>query len=310
MRVFLNLPPSLKVKSWCIATIGVFDGLHLAHIELIKRVIKEAKRRNQKSLLVTFWPHPLMVLKKRFEGYLTTLEEKLQILKGLQLDYVWVIRFDSRFSLRSSQSFLSYLNRYFLIKKLIVGENFRFGRDARATTSLLKRLAKRLNMEVEVLRKLRIKNRVVSSSFIRRLIRGGELNKARLFLGRYYSFRSRVIKGRGIAQSLLGIRTANFKPSFKVLPPSGVYLAKVKYEEKFYKGVAYLGTAPTLEGGDIFLETHILNFNQSLLRKVIEVYLIKKIRAERKFKNLDELKFQVLLDINRAKSYFSHHNIL
>ncbi|MCD6539264.1 MAG: bifunctional riboflavin kinase/FAD synthetase [Candidatus Omnitrophica bacterium] len=314
MKVFFCQSPIISKKNSgdCLASFGVFDGLHKGHIYLLNKFLTQAKKRKFKSLLITFWPHPLDFYGRKFLGYLTTYEERIDILRRLSLDYLWVIKFNQKIAeLRGSQ-FIDYLLKYFKIKKFIVGEDLRFGYRREEGIRDLRDICKEREIEVEVIKKLKIGGRSVSSSLIRNLIRKAELSLVKKFLGRFYSLKAKVIRGEKKGARVLGIPTVNLDPDKKILPPSGVYFTLTKYKNKLYPSLTNIGRAPTLKEKNkkIILETHIINFNKNIYKDTVEVFFLKRLRREKKFKSALNLKFQILKDIESSRKFFSSLNIL
>ncbi len=312
MRIFFCRSPKISKKntSSCIATFGIFDGIHQGHIYLLKKLIAQAKTRKLKSLLINFSPHPLSFYKKKFLGYLTTDEEKIALLRGLSLDYFWIIKFDRRIAKMEGEQFIEYILKYFRIRKIIVGEDLKFGYKRRGNIEDLRKICKERDIKFQVIKKKKIEGHFVSSSLIRSLIRKAQFNLVEKFLGRPYSFRGEVLKGRKLGTKILTFPTLNINPKDKVLPPLGVYITLTKYKGRFYQSVTNLGEAPTFKKGRILLETHIINFNKNIYKDIIEVIFIKKIREEKEFLSPFQLKQQILKDIESAKKFFSSHNIL
>lgn len=307
-----------KAKPRCIATIGVFDGVHLGHGYLLQKVIQEAREQELETLLISFCPHPRLFYssgprssrRASFAGYLTTQFEKTEILQKLGLDYFWNIRFDKEVSEMSGADFVNYIFNSFDIKKIIVGNDFKFGYKAESNVDDLSRICKGRGVEVEKLQKKKIDGISVNSSFVRNLIKKAEFKKAKSFLGRPYGISGEVERGRGIGSEKLDAPTINIDVDKKVLPPFGVYITRANLKGEFYAGVSNLGLSSTKKKNKPLLETHLLNFNKSVYKDFFEVFFLKKIREEEDFNSLEELKIAIKKDINLTKKFFSNYDIL
>lgn len=310
MKLILGRPRRRRRRTPVFFTIGVFDGVHRGHRYIIDSVVKEAKRNHSRSLLITFFPYPQDFLQKRFWGYLTTLEEKVRILRRLELDYVWIMKFDYSLYLKKGEEFIQYIKRYFNIKKLFVGEDFRFGYRQEADIRKIENIGKEKGFSLRIVKSLKVGKRKISSSFIRELIKRGQLELAESFLGYPYYLGGVVRRFSKLAGSVLGFPTANLETKGKLLPPEGVYIVKVDYQKRCYQGIANLGVGETLKRGERVLEVHLFNFRKNIYGKYIEVIFLKKIRGEKKFSTPLALKKQIEADIATAKKYFSRHKIL
>lgn len=286
--------------------LGNFDGVHLGHKALIKRTIHLANLNNIKSSVFTFNQHTLKIIcPEKMPKLLTTRKKKINELSKLGLDYSIFFEFDKAFSMISPEDFISEV----LIKKLnmkiaIVGGNYTFGYKAIGNVELLKKLSKKYNYMVDVLNPIIVDNKIVSSSYIRQLIESGELEDVYKFLGRYYSLEGVIVNGKKIGKKL-GFPTANLKiESNNILPPDGVYLSRVRLENSDnFLGLTNIGNNPTFGNNNFTIETFIINFNDDIYNKHMEVEFIKKIRDEIKFNNKDELIEQMKKDLSYAMEY-------
>jgi len=299
----------LKSRPKCAASIGIFDGVHLAHSAILKRVVSQAKAGGLKSLLISFYPHPMCFYHKKFSGYITLPEEKIRILEETGLNYFWQVKFDKKIAGMSGEEFINYVLRFFNIKKIIVGSDFKLGRKAETGVKKLSEICGDKGVGIEAVKQIRKKGFVVKSSLVRRLIRKRDFHQAGLFLGRPYFISGIVRKGRGIGKGLL-VPTINLSVEDKVLPPDGVYLSKVRYKNRVYPAVSYLGIPPSFKGRRRVFETHIIGFNKDIYKDFAEVVLIRHLRRQYRFKYISNLKVQIKEDINIAENFFSSHNIL
>lgn len=279
--------------------------MHRGHLHILKKVVTRAGKRGLKSLLVSLSPHPLHFYNKEFAGYIITQEEKIRLLKRLGLDYFWIVKFNKKVAKMDGARFLQHVLRYFNVKNIIVAEDFKFGYRAGNTISDLKRICRKRGIAVEEIKKKKIKKRIISSSLIRRLIKEQNFKEAKLFLGRDYSVGSKVKKGGSIGKKYLNAPTVNLDVDNKVLPGRGVYITKTKHKKKIYESISNLGISPTFGKKKIGLESHILNFHKSIYKDFVQVFFIKKIRPERRFSTLKDLKDQIDKDKTIAEKFFS-----
>lgn len=279
-------------------TIGNFDGVHLGHQAILKRL----KRAASCTILFTFSNHPSEVLRKESISYLNTLSHRLALFEKMGVDYVILTPFTAEFAKQSAKEFLITLKRAISFSYLILGHDSRIGHDRNPN---LVPLTKELNFHLEYLEPIQIEGKAISSSDIRRLVQKGELGEASKLLGRPYSLYASVETGFGKG-SLLGFPTANLPVKGLALPPLGVYAVQVIIDNKAFPAVANLGYAPTLhEARSICLEVHLIDTDQQLYGKQLEVIFLKYIRPEIKFENLTSLKEQIHNDILHAKALFT-----
>lgn len=281
-------------------TIGAFDGIHLGHKALFQETLKIAHTFNLEPIVVTFDPHPRRVIQPHLSfKLLTTLEEKLELIEKEGLQKIAILPFTRALAELSPDLFVEkYLVDYLKARYVIVGFNFRFGRNRSGDTELLKKLGEKYQFQVKIVPPVIIDEKRVSSSLIRDLISKGEVDKASLFLGRPYFLTGKVIKGKGRGK-LLGFPTANLSVSKeKLIPARGVYAVFAYLHDKKYKGALNIGFNPTFDERELSLEVHLLNFatSQNLYNQIIRIEFIKYIRSEKKFSSVEELKTQIEKD--------------
>ncbi len=284
----------------CAVTMGTFDGVHRGHHMLIERLIEEARKRGLKSILLTFDPHPRLF----FGGaekvkLLTTLDEKLDLLKMFDLDCVGVLEFNQALAAMSYQAFVDeiLLNKL-RMRLLVVGYDHGFGKGREGTFENLKRLGRQLHFDVLKVEPLVSGEHIVKSSTIRRLLLEGDVSKAAELLGHLYELKGKVVKGRLVGKKL-EFPTANLyiNDSAKLLPKDGVYAVDVKVNDRMYRGMLNIGFRPTVNHStQRTVEVHIHDFSQDIYGKEITVFFKKRLRDERKFESLEELKKQLLID--------------
>ncbi len=304
MKVLKGLK-AFKDTSGSVVTIGVFDGLHVGHRKVIERTISRARKTGMKSVILTFHPHPQKALNPESKvKSLISLDHRVRLIAQLGADTLIILNFTPTLAGLSAGKFLENI----LIKKLgakeiFIGENFYFGKGARAGGRKLKEIARGFGVKVHIVKSVKKDGAVVSSSLIRHLITEGRITAARRLLGRRVSVYGTVIGGAGIARKL-GYPTANINPHHEVVPPSGVYAVKALLGGKQFKGVLNIGTRPTFYGSrdkEPAIEAHLFDFHDAIYGKDIEILFIKKMRDEKKFKDERSLMAQIKRDARRAR---------
>lgn len=298
MTIIKSLDEVINVEN-TVVTIGNFDGIHKGHIKLIKEAVKEAKTKNYKSVVFTFENHPMRYFRADSIKHIITNEEKVKIFKDLGVDIVFMIPFDEYMTKISATDFVkTILHEKLKCKMVIVGHDFTFARNKEGNASLLESLGKKYNMKVKVIEPIKIKGRRVSSSYIRNLINDGNVSEIKDFLGRNYFLEGEVIHARKIGRTI-GFPTANLKAEDKlIIPKNGIYAVKVYIKNKVYYGATNIGYNPTVNGKTLSIETNIIDFDEEIYGEIIKVEFLDRIRDEKKFNSLDELKSQLRKDVN------------
>ena len=293
-----------------VVTIGVFDGVHVGHRAVIEETVGRARATGALSIVVTFDPHPLKVLGGgHLAPSLMSLKHRVKTIKDLGVDKVMVMKFDRRLSTMDPEVFINKaIHGGLNAAEIFVGEDFCFGKGAGADIKELKRIGRAAGMKVHSVKAVKRGRRVISSSEIRRLIVSGKIAEASKLLGRPFSILGTVVSGARLARAL-GYPTANINPHHEAMPPSGVYAVKVKFGSKLYKGVMNIGVRPTFydHGRDIepSIEVHIFGFRGDIYGKDLEIFFVKRMRAEKKFNTIDSLIEQVKKDEKAAKRLLS-----
>ena len=293
-----------------IVTIGTFDGVHVGHQKILKNLIRTAKEGGKKSVLLTFFPHPRMVLQKEMDLYLlNTIEEKSLLLDEMGLDYLIIHPFSIDFSRLSAIDFV----REFLVNKLntyqlIIGYDHHFGKNREGNIDQLKEYSLLYDFDVEEIPSQDIDQVSVSSTKIRNALLSGNLKTANAFLGYNFMLNGKVIRGKNVG-SKIGFPTANIeiKESYKLIPKTGVYVVKTTVDNIVFYGMMNIGFRPTLGGKEKTIEVHLFNFQKDLYDETISVKLLYFLRNEKKFDNVKMLANQLAVDKKNAISYVSNN---
>lgn len=294
-----------------IATIGNFDGVHLGHQHLLHTLKVKADTLGFPLVVILFEPQPMEYFQKdNAPARLSSLREKLEILKSCQVDYVYCIKFDEQMAETEANDFAcNLLFKDLKVKYLLVGEDFRFGKNRKGTIDLLISLGQQYGCEVHILANFLIENERISSTKIRMALQHGHLDLAAKYLGRTYSLCGRVIKGDGRGRQW-GIPTANLSLHRVSLPLSGVFVVQVKVASQIVQGVANLGSRPTVDGMKKTLEVHLFDFHDSIYGELIQVFFLHKLRDEVKFISIESLIAQIRNDIAAGKAFFKFNEVL
>ncbi len=287
-----------------VVTIGTFDGVHLGHQEILKRVIELAKQDNGEACMVTFWPHPRFVLKPDDDDLklLSTFDEKAQILEAIGIDHLLKIEFTKEFSKWSSEAFVQdVLIKAIDTKKLVIGYDHHFGKNREGSFEYLQQNAADYGFTVEEISRQDIDNVGISSTKIRTALEAGHVEDAALFLGRLYGVRGTVITGDKIGRTI-GFPTANIEVAakYKLVPAEGTYAVQVKINKKTYNGMLNIGSRPTIAGEEKRMEVNIFNFNNDIYDQQLEVFFVKRLRNEKKFDSIESLTEQLKIDKEHA----------
>jgi len=280
--------------------LGVFDGVHLGHQKLIKLTVDKAKKNDGISIVVTFDPHPDIIINPESNVFLlTTLEERISLIKDLDVDVFLIIKFNKTMSKMSPEDFISkILVDSLQVKELFVGFNYKFGFQGRGNTDILREYSKFYKFKTNILKPTAANNTIISSTRIKDYIKSGEIEKAKKLLGHDITISGRVISGKGRGRKLLNFATANIEtPSNKIIPVNGVYFVEIKIDNKKYYGLVNIGVKPTFKETERTTEVHIINFNKKIYNKKVVVNILQKIREEKYFSNTNLLKKQIEEDI-------------
>ncbi|MCK9156972.1 MAG: riboflavin biosynthesis protein RibF [Paludibacteraceae bacterium] len=296
-----------------ILTIGFFDGVHAGHRYLINQMNEIAKRKNLKSAILTFWPHPRLVLDEEYKPrLLNNIEEKQELLSKLPLDYCIQIPFTKELSNYFAYDFMKqFLKEKLNVKYLLVGYDHRFGKNREEGFDDYCRYGKELDIKVSQSEPYMEDGYTISSSFIRNLLNVGDVKLASKYLGYNFRIKGTVVEGYKLGRKL-GYPTANIHLNFgnKCVPNVGVYAVKAKLEGKVYEGMLYIGNRPTIANGDDpSIEVNMFNFDQEIYGKTLEVVFIDRIRKQEKFTDTESLKKQIGLDKEQTKNVLLEYGI-
>jgi riboflavin kinase/FMN adenylyltransferase len=303
MKVFKGIGEITPEYRSSVITIGNFDGIHLAHQEILQRVVQEARERRARSVVITFDPHPQKVLHPERQPFylLTTLDEKMKLIESLGIDAVLLITFTQAFSAITADAFVrEILWDKLRIQKVFIGHDYAFGNRKQGNEDFLRSMGGMLGFEVESINTFTVNDTIVSSTNVRMAILDGDVRKAALLLGRPYSVSGAVIRGYQRGKEI-GIPTANIEPGKELLPANGVYAVVVDLEGVHYAGVLNVGFNPTFSNEKLSVEVHIMNFGEELYGKYLTVSFIERIRSEMKFESPQKLVEQILRDKAKAE---------
>lgn len=288
-----------------VATVGVFDGVHLGHLEIINRLSVIAKGKNCESVIITFEPHPRLVLPHHADvKLLQTLAEKLHHFELAGVDSVLVIPFDRQFSKITPHAFIkNVLVDRLQVSHVITGYDHFFGQNRQGDIDLLTEMGRRYNFTVDELPMVTIGSNTVSSSSARRALLDGDVSLAATMLGYHYSITGEVVSGNKIGRNI-GYPTANLKPGnvHKLIPGQGVYASLVKSNGLIYKGMTNIGYRPTIDADNLTIEVNIFNFDKDIYQQEITLSFVERIRNEKKFASLGQLQLQLANDKITAAS--------
>ncbi|WP_447635715.1 bifunctional riboflavin kinase/FAD synthetase [Flavobacterium microcysteis] len=295
MNIFNNIQ-DFKPNRPTVATLGTFDGVHIGHKKIIERLTQEAEKSNIESLVLTFFPHPRMVLQGNSEiQLLNTIQEKAELLESIGLQNLIIHPFDQSFSQLSAEEFVkTILVDRFNIKKIIIGHDHRFGKNRSADINDLISYGKIYDFEVEQISAEEIDEVSISSTKIRKALLSGDIQLANEYLGYNYFITGTVVKGRQLGRTI-GFPTANLKieEDYKLIPLNGVYIVKTYWNGKEVFGMMNIGTNPTVDGKERTIETNFLDFEEDLYDKEMRIYFLQRIRSEEKFDSIDTLKAEI-----------------
>jgi riboflavin kinase/FMN adenylyltransferase len=286
-----------------IVTIGVFDGVHLGHKELISELLKQAGEKNLFSAVVTFRQHPEDMLSSKTKlPYLTDIKTRITLLKNEGIDIIVPLSFTKELAGLDARRFIGLLQEHLRMRGMVIGSDFALGKAREGDKDNLRRLGKELGFSVTVVPPLEIAGEVVSSTTIRKAMAEGNMEKVRKLTGRYFSLHGKVVTGAGRGEGL-GFPTANLNVnSGQALPPDGVYAGLAHINGEIYQTMTNIGKDPTFGGNERTVEAYLLDYHGDLYGYELTVDFVAKLRNEKKFASADDLKKQVAEDVRQGKS--------
>ena len=294
--------------NFAVVTSGTFDGVHVGHQKILARLNEIAKANDGESVVITFWPHPRLVLHPEETDLklLNTFEEKAELLKEHGVQHLIRIPFTKEFSQLSSEEFISRILVHTIgTKKLVIGYDHHFGKNREGSFEQLKLNGPKYGFEVEEIPRQEVDHIAVSSTIIRKALEQGEIETATPLLGKAYSLTGRVVPGDKLGR-ILGFPTANIEidTKFKLIPSDGIYVVTVLHEHSNYEAMMYIGNRPTVNGSKRNIEVNIFDFNKDIYGESLTIYFHKLLRSDSKFHDLEELKHQLQQDQVAALKYF------
>ena len=305
LKIFHSIKDFSSPKK-TILTLGTFDGVHIGHKKILEKVIQHTADEKYESLVLTFFPHPRMILQERSEiKLLNTISEKVNLLEQLGIQNLVIHPFDETFSRLTAEEFVkTVLVEQFKIHKIIIGYDHRFGRNRTADINNLIEFGEKYGFEVEQISAQEINAISVSSTKIRNAIQEGNMLLANKYLGYDYFLTGTIIKGKQLGRTI-GFPTANLKieEDYKLIPLKGVYIVSSQINEQIVYGMMNIGVNPTVGGQHLSVEIHYLNFDGDLYDQKLAVSILKRLRDEEKFDSLSLLKEQIKKDQTQTLSY-------
>lgn len=303
MKIYHGLEDFTRL-GYAVVTSGTFDGVHLGHQKILSRLKELASQHQGESVVITFWPHPRLILKPDDTSLklLNTFEEKAELLKGIGIQHLVRIPFTKEFSQLTSQEFITnILVEGIGTKKLIIGYDHRFGKNREGSFEQLKQNGPTYGFDVEEIPKQDVDHIAVSSTKIRQALEQGKPEVANQLLGRPYSITGRVIKGDKLGR-LMGFPTANIDidTHFKLIPMDGIYAVRVTYGHATFGGMLYIGNRPTVNGSTRNIEVNIFDFDRDIYGEGLTVHFHQLIRTDSRFQDLEALKLQLQDDKHKA----------
>ena len=305
LLIFLTIPPNLK-HSYKVLTIGTFDGVHLGHKEILRKVVSFAKKKELTSAVLTFFPHPRMVLQQNHSiKLLNTIKEREQLLSDMGIDLISVKTFTKNFANLSARDYVkNILVDELNVKHIVIGYDHHFGKNRSSNINDLKLFAEEYNFEISEISAQDIDQVTVSSTKIRTALNDGNVSLANTYLGYNYFLTGKVIKGQSIGRTI-GFATANIyiEEDYKLIPKDGVYAVKAKINNSSFFGMMNIGSNPTVKDKPRSIEVHFFNFSDNLYHKELKIEMLTRLRDEQKFDNLKLLKTQLELDKENTLEY-------
>ena len=302
MKIYTDLADYAS-KNKAFVTIGTFDGVHIGHQKVLSNLIQSAKKNNVTSVLLTFFPHPRMVLQKNTDiKLINTIDERIKLLENTGLDTLVIHKFTEDFAEQTALDFVkNVLVNSLKISNLIIGYDHRFGKDREGDFEQLTAYGKTFGFEVNKISQQEIDHIAISSTKIRKAIELGNIEEANRYLGYAFMLTGEIVKGKHLGKKI-GFPTANLhiKETYKLLPKTGSYIVKSNFENEIVYGMMNIGFRPTVKGKNQTIEIHFFDFNKDLYGKKIQVEVLKFLREEQKFDSVEDLKNQLFRDKEKS----------
>ena len=298
MKIYKSIDEYNESKS-SVVTIGTFDGVHKGHQKILNKVLNASKQSNLSSVVLTFFPHPRIILNKYNDiKMIDSLDEKINHLEKIGIDHLIIHPFDKKFSLLSADQFIKeYLLEKLKLKHIIIGYDHRFGKGREASVTDLKKYSSEFNFVLDEIDAQEIEKIAISSTKIRNSINEGDLKTTKIYLGRFFSLTGKVVKGDGLGKQI-DYPTANIsiEEDYKIIPKDGVYYIKTTIDNNLYNGMMNIGHRPTIGTKEKSIEVNLFNFDRDIYDRVISIDVVDKIRDEKKFASIEALKTQLAKD--------------
>ena len=307
MQVFHQLDEVPAEFGPTLVSVGNFDGVHRAHAHVLKEIVRRAREQGVRAMAVTFEPHPVRILRPDSElKLITPTTEKIRLLECTGLDAVLLLPFGRDLSLMAAQQFaMEILKEKLRAREVHEGFNFRFGHKAAGTVEMLAEFGREMGFDVKVYQEMKLRGEPVSSSQIRKLLRDGNVSRARHLLGRAFSILSSAGRGRGYGTKYT-VPTINLSRYEELIPGDGVYITRTRVGQECFDSVTNVGNRPTFGEESFAVETHLLNFHPIELtaETEVEIHFLQRLRGEIKFPSIDALREQIARDVKKARRYF------
>lgn len=302
MRLLRGLKEEFMAHLGAVATIGNFDGVHVGHQALLKHLREQSAMLGLPSIVFLFEPHAREYFSPQdAPARLSSLREKLTVFRQFDIDVVCCLKFDAKLASMSPTEFAQFIFQRFNLRYLVVGDDFRFGKERRGDGALLKALGQQNQCDVYLFKEFLHNQKRVRSTEVRKALTLGQLSDATELLGRRYSVLGRVVRGNGIGRTF-GIPTANLNLRRKKVPMTGVFVVEVKLQDlSVVQGVANIGFRPTIDGRKLVLEIHLFDFDEVIYGQWLQVFFLYKLRDEKKFASIDQLIEQIREDIRQSR---------
>lgn len=311
MRIIHSLHELTEIPRHTVATIGNFDGVHLGHRAIFRRVVAAARSYNGTATVITFSPHPLkLIAPDRAPLLINTYAEREKLIAASCIDLLICLPFTEELAAMTADDFVDeILCQRLGIKHLIIGYDYSFGKNRQGDASLLQNSGARAGFTVETLPSIRNDQEVYSSTRIRQLLYNGEVDAAALLLGRHFSLEGEVIHGAGRGKDL-GFPTANLRTEKEILPKEGVYAVKIRLGEVYYDGVVNIGRNPTFGNQNVTVEVHLFDFKGSLYGETLRLYFLQRLRDEVRFATVSDLITAIQHDIDLARTILTSTKVI